>query len=292
VTELTWVDSIDGLLESVAGGEADVAIGPISMTPEREARVDFTYPYSLSGLGIMVSSSGLGPVESFLDAVVHPGWLVFGLVLVVLVTVVGLVTWLARRGREGWPADARHGLHEGAWRSARVFLGGAFGEHEPRSAWGRLAALVWIVAGILLVSLFTAAVTSNATVSRLQGSIDGPDDLAGKEIVSVGDSTSADWLRARGLPFHPVASIADAYPLLENGEADAIVFDQLILRYHATTAGAGRLSVVGPAFAPDPYGFAVTSDGPLREAIDAALLSMVEDGTLDAIHTVWFGAVT
>jgi ABC-type amino acid transport substrate-binding protein len=291
-TELVWVHGIDTLLGTVSGGQADVAIGPISMTPEREGHVDLTHPVSEGGLGILVSTIGAGPVEAFLDAVIRPGWLVLGLFLTVLVVVVGLGMWLPRRGREGWPDDVRQGLHESAWRSARIFLSGAFGEHEPRTARGRLGAMTWIVAGIILTSLFTAAVTSNATVARLQGSISGPDDLAGKRIVTVGDSTSADWLESRGLPFHAVTAIADAYPLLEEGHADAIVFDQLILRYHATSAGAGRLAVVGPTFERDPYGFAVAQGSPLREAIESAILSMIQDGTLDAIHTIWFGSVS
>jgi ABC-type amino acid transport substrate-binding protein len=260
------------------------------MTPEREGNVDFTFPYASGALGILVSTSDDGPLEAFIDAVIRPGWLVLGLLLTGLVIVVGLAMWLPRRGREGWPSDARRGFHESAWRSARIFLSGAFGEHEPRSAIGRLAAMAWIIAGIVLVSLFTAAVTSNATVSRLQDSIAGPDDLAGKRIVSVGDSTSADWLRARGLPFRAVDGIEAAYPLLESGEAEAIVFDQLSLRNHATAAGAGRLMVVGPAFDPDPYGFALPQDSSRRESIDTALLSMIQDGTLDAIHTLWFGS--
>ena len=184
-----------------------------------------------------------------------------------------------------------HGFHESAWRSARAFLGGSF-EKEPATGLGRLAAMTWIVAGIILTSLFTAAVTSNATVSRLQGSIDGPDDLAGKRIVTVADSTSEQWLKARGLAYRTVTSIDGASALLLDGSADAVVFDQLTLRYHATTHGAGALQVVGPSFDLDPYGFALPEESPLRERIDTAVLSMLHDGTIDRLHTAWFGPVS
>jgi polar amino acid transport system substrate-binding protein len=288
-SDLTWVPDVGTLIDEVRFGNADVGVGPISMTPEREEDLDFSYAYSTGGLGIMVATSGAGPVEAFLESVVHPGWLIFGLVLVLLVVVVGLVIWIPRRGREGWPADARTGLHESAWRSARAFLNSSFGEHEPRSGLGRLAAIVWIVAGIIFTSLFTAAVTSNATVSRLQGSISGPSDLAGKRIVSVAEGTSADWLTANGLSWRAVGSIDEAYQLLLDHDADAVVFDQLVLRYHATAHGNGQLDVVGPSFELDPYGIALRQGSPYREAIDTALLSMIHDGTLDAFHTRWFG---
>jgi polar amino acid transport system substrate-binding protein len=289
-TELSWVDDIDGLLDAVRSGQADVAVGPISMTPDRERTLDFTYPYSTGGLGIMVPTSGAGPLDSFIEAIVHPAWLVLALVLVILIVGVGLVIWLPRRGREGWPTDTRTALHESAWRSARAFLSSDFVGSEPRSGLGRLAAIAWVVAGIVFTSLFTAAVTSNATVDRLQSSIAGPGDLGGKRIVSVSEGASADWLSARGLPWRQVSSLDEAYGLLLQGAADAIVFDQLVLRYHATAHGGGRLAVVGPPFELDPYGFALQPGSPYREAIDTALLSLIHDGTLDALHTRWFGA--
>jgi polar amino acid transport system substrate-binding protein len=291
-TELTWVDDVDDLLEAVRSGAADVGVGPVSMTPERERDLDFTYAYSTGGLGIMVASAGVGPVEAFIDTVFRPGWLLLGGVLAVLIIAVGVLIWLVRRGREEWPTDARTAFHEGAWRSARVFLNSSFGEHEPRSGFGRLVAILWIVAGIVFTSLFTAAVTSTATVSRLQSSISGPGDLAGKRILSLPGTTSADWLTERGLAWRRVDYLESAYQDLLDGKADAIVFDQLTLRYDATVQGGGRLAVVGPAFELDPYGFALTQDGAYREAIDTALLSMIHDGSLDALHTIWFGATT
>ena len=289
--ELAWEDHMDALLGAVSSGRVDAGIGPISMTPEREERLDFTYPYSTGGLGIMVSASDPGPLGAIVDAFAHPGWVVLGLLLAGVIIVVGLVAWLPNRGRDGWPTELRHGFHEGAWRSARAFLGGDF-QNEPATGLGRLAAMTWIVAGIVLTSLFTAALTSSATVSRLEGSIDGPDDLAGQRLVTLADSTSEEWLTEQGLPYRTVTSIEDASSLLSEGGVDAVVFDQLVLRYHATAHGGGDLEVVGPAFDLDPYGIALPDESPLRESIETALLSIIHDGTLDRLHTAWFGPTT
>jgi polar amino acid transport system substrate-binding protein len=79
---------------------------------------------------------------------------------------------------------------------------------------------------------------------------------------------------------------------LSEGGADAVVFDQLVLRYHATAHGGGDLEVVGPAFDPDPYGIALPEESPLRERLETALLSTIHDGTLDRLHTAWFGPTT
>ena len=43
--QIEWADSFSGMLERVEKGDADIAAGTITITPERERRMDFTVPY-------------------------------------------------------------------------------------------------------------------------------------------------------------------------------------------------------------------------------------------------------
>jgi ABC-type amino acid transport substrate-binding protein len=43
--EVEWVDSFAGMLERIERGEADLAAGTITITPERSRRLDFSAPY-------------------------------------------------------------------------------------------------------------------------------------------------------------------------------------------------------------------------------------------------------
>ena len=45
----------DGIIPSLIAGKFDVIIGGLSVTPARQEQVDFTEPYSQSGLGIAAS---------------------------------------------------------------------------------------------------------------------------------------------------------------------------------------------------------------------------------------------
>ena len=61
----------DGIIPSLIAGKFDVIIGGLSVTPARQEQVDFTVPYSQSGLGIAASkqlASSLKYPEGYNDA--------------------------------------------------------------------------------------------------------------------------------------------------------------------------------------------------------------------------------
>src|SRR5262249_34657150 len=49
------------MLEALENGSADVAVGALSITADREARLDFSYSYFESGLQIVVNERSRGP---------------------------------------------------------------------------------------------------------------------------------------------------------------------------------------------------------------------------------------
>ena len=50
------------VLPSLEAGRVDVAVGALTMTPEREARIDFTHPFYQTGLAIGHEDHG-GPED-------------------------------------------------------------------------------------------------------------------------------------------------------------------------------------------------------------------------------------
>jgi polar amino acid transport system substrate-binding protein len=79
--------------------------------------------------------------------------------------------------------------------------------------------------------------------------------------------------------------------LLESGHVEAVVYDAPVLLSYAATAGQGRVQVVGPVFAQEPYSIALPIGSPYRKAINRALLELTQDGTYQRLYTRWFGHV-
>jgi polar amino acid transport system substrate-binding protein len=287
----TWkmAASEQELLEMVRRQEADVGIAAIVLTPERDALVDFSYPYFDAGLQIMVRAQNDGGFQATLASV---PWAAIGrlfAMVLVIVFVLANVLWLVER-REN--ADFRKGyfraIGEGLWGTMLII---ATGEHGDRDAPGVVKRIVvvcmWLL-GVVLIAQLTATVTSSQTVDRLRSSIQGPDDLPGKSIVSVSGTAAGDYLTRRGLPFTPVTYGPDAIRMLLRGEAQAVVFDAPTLQYWAAREGNGQVQVVGPVFMPEKYAIAVGAGSALRKPIDQALLQMVADGSYERLRAAWF----
>lgn len=285
-----WRDTVDELLDTVEKSDADAGIAGISMTPEREARIDFSLSMFNAGLQIMTASATAPGLVTILSTVFTPDLLrVLGLIVLAIV-LVGHVIWLNERNdNPDFPKAYLPGVWEGIWQAGVSLATVGFGDRAPKSIAGRLGALLWMFIAIVLVAFFTAAVTSTLTVQQIQGSISGPNDLPGKRVVSVQGSTASKWLTERGINHTIVKSVEEAYPMLMENSAEALVFDSPVLLF-AANASNGTLEVVGPIFKQEQYGIAVPAGSLLRENINRTLLELYSDGTYQQIYSKWFGA--
>jgi polar amino acid transport system substrate-binding protein len=126
---------------------------------------------------------------------------------------------------------------------------------------------------------------------KLESNIKGPQDLAGKVIGADRGSTSEEYLTGANLAISGrYRNSAEMFADLDRGVLEAVVHDLPALHYHAGTEGKGKVKIVGKMFDKQDYGFLLPEDSPLKEPIDWALLRLMENGTIGAIHDKWFAA--
>jgi polar amino acid transport system substrate-binding protein len=261
----------------------------ISITAEREAVVDFSHPYFNAGLQIMVPASSSHSLLTMLQAVITPALLqLIGIALVVTLLMAHVIWFIERGANPEFPKAYLPGVLEGLWYTVGS-IGGNYIDATPPSVIRKLAQMLWVVVGIILIAQFTASLTTALTVQQLGGSINGPSDLPGKRIATVRGSTAARYLDGKQIAYTPVEKIEDAYALLDNQQAQAIVYDAPVLLYHAATEGKGRVQTVGAIFKEETYGIALPAGSPLRKPINEALLQLKQDGVYDELYTRWFG---
>jgi len=289
-----WVqgNTVNELIESVQTGKADVAIAGISMTPEREALVDFTYPYYESGLQIMVretpDAGSVNLSDIFFSSIVFK---MLGLGLILLLLMGNLIWLLEARSNPEMPKSYFAGVWDGMWWGLKMLIKQEYMDVEkPNKVLKRLFVMGWMVFGIVLIAEFTAAITTSQTVSQLRPTIDGLSDLQGKRVLTVAGSTSEEFLLTEQMRYTTVERIDDAYGALLNDQADAIVFDAPVLLFYAEHQGYGLVKVVGPIFREEDYGIALPAGSPLRKAINSALLRLQSSGRYDTIYKRWFGS--
>jgi ABC-type amino acid transport substrate-binding protein len=272
---------LEGLMAAVERAEIDVAVGAISMTSEREERLDFSHPYFLSGLGIAVSrehgTRWLGGLRRFFSMTFLK---VVGALTVVLLAS-GLLVWVFERKRnpEMFGGPTHQGIGSGFWWAAVTMTTVGYGDKAPRTAGGRLVALFWMFTSLLIISGFTAAIASALTVGALDSPIQGPKDLLGLRVASVSGSSSADWLAKQGIACSRAADIEKALAMLREQRVDAVVYDAPILDYLARSDPSASFTVLDHRFDFNWYAFALPSGSEVTEQLNREILSVTSGET-------------
>jgi ABC-type amino acid transport substrate-binding protein len=286
--EFVEVETVTEQLQAVRNGEADVAIAAISMTPEREEFLDFTYPYYLAGLQIMTKGKLQTTLATMVAFLFSSRFLLgLGMLLFILIFVGHLVWIVERQINPDFPRSYVKGIWEGLWWAAATVTTVGYGDKTVKDKFGRLIGIFWMFAGLFLIANFTAFVTAEVTASRLETTISGIDDLPGKAIVTVSDTTSAQYLREQRLTFRSVETIDEAYELLENETVEALVYDAPVLQYHAATSQNSSLQLVGSPFQAEFYGIALADNSPYKETLNKALLELRVNGTFAELIAKW-----
>ena len=80
------------------------------------------------------------------------------------------------------------------------------------------------------------------------------------------------------------------YLAVENGSADAVMYDLPNIEYYIATEGNGSMKVVGELYQAEDYGIGITAGNEdLVAAVNDALATLRENGTYDEIYNKWFG---
>ncbi len=281
-TSYIWHDTLPPLLDAVVASKLDVGIAGISITRDREAKLDFSYPMFNAGLQVIAARRADPSILSRMMSVMTAGLGLYLLGLILVIFIAGNVVWLFQR-QHRYLAGVGHGM----FKAAAIGLVGEVG--EPEHPISRAVSVIWIILGICFVSMFTASLTTELTVQQITGGINGVSDLAGKRVVTVGGSTAAAYLAEHRIDFEPVDTAEDGFARLEGGKAEAMVFDAPVLQHYVQATGSDRLVLAGSVFQREDYGIALPSGSPLRKAVNATLLEMRADGSYDRIFEHYFG---
>lgn len=289
--EFVEADTVIDQLEMVRAGHADLAIAAISMTSERDRILDFSYPMFQSGLQIMTRDDTTTAFSAFFAEVFNSELMRILGIAVIFIIVAGHVIWLVRRYSDADPDAPRgylHGVWEGMWFAILRLLDPG-NNASTHSNLGRVVSIFWMFFGIIFIAQFTGAISANLTVSKLRGHIGGIDDLYGRRVVTVEGSTSENFLLDRGFRPSSVIQVQDAFDLLLDNRADAIVYDAPVLLYFANNEGRGRVTIAGNRFQEEFYGIAFPIGSAHLESVNNTLLQLYEDGTYEALYRQWFG---
>ncbi|KAJ9567206.1 hypothetical protein OSB04_003172 [Centaurea solstitialis] len=250
------------LIDRVHAREFDVAVGDITITANRSLYVDFTLPYTDLGLGVL-SRNANASMWIFMKPLSSELWVVSGCFFILL----GFVIWILEHRRN------------------EEFQG-----EKLQSNLSRFVVSVWMFVVLILVSSYTATLSSLLTVEQIQ--------LASKGS-SIGYYPngppmhgfmvrSFDNKATRLKPYSTAEEYVDALSRgSKKGGVDAIVDEIPYLKEFLTQYPSGYYMTVSEAIT-SGFGFAFPQGSPLAPEISRQITRLREDGTLKVLEDKWF----
>lgn len=289
--EFVMYKSVPELLEAVESGACDMGFAGITITPEREKKVDFSQPFFDSGLMIAVIDEPFSRVATIGNAILGVIGLSIILFFIGLTVVAHLVWWIERDDEDlqGFPTAYAKGIIDAYWWAVVTMSTVGYGDKRPKKIGGRIIAAVWIFIGIIWFAGLTATLSSTLTVDRIKhGQISDLPDLYGQKVAVIEDTTSEDFIRYHNVKIVLTDSFEDLLESLRQGRSDAIVYDAPPLMYAAKLDPGIKL--VGKMFAHQSYGIVFPNSGAeeLKELFDISIMVSRQTGEYQKIHAKWF----
>lgn len=271
---------LEGLINAVEKGEIDIAVSPLTITAEREEKMDFTLPYLVTGLSIAVETKEEEGFIGLAKRVLSFDFLKAVGILVLILFAVGFITWLFERKKnpENFGDGKSKGLWSSFWFAAVTMTTVGYGDKAPKSVGGRIVTLVWMFAAIIIISSITAAIASALTVGQLDTKIKGLNGLYGASVGTIKESSAESFLAEKRINYTYVESVEKGVSQIAKKELDAFVYDAPIMKYLIKKQNlSSKVKVLPITLEPVYYGFAIPANSKLRENLNRQIIKHISD---------------
>jgi ABC-type amino acid transport substrate-binding protein len=202
--------------------------------------------------------------------------IVVSALLLVLLSI-GFTVWFLERkhARSNFEKQPKKGLVSGIWWAAVTMTTVGYGDKVPVTTGGRIVAMVWIFASLILISSFTAAITAALTVGELNSRVEQLADLHGSSVGTVMGSSGESITHSMGLKTNSFSDAEKGMRALAAGRINAFIHDQAILKYLVSEEFGRRLHVLDKTFDHQSYAIALPQNSPLYEPVNMQLLRTI-----------------
>jgi ABC-type amino acid transport substrate-binding protein len=292
-------NQLKDLLSELKNGTVDIAATGISITAEREKEFDFSDPYLAAAEAVAVNADQQpNMLQVFRSTFVNRTLITLFLFALALPVCGAAALWiLEHKGdSEHYSGRTRKAFGRSLFWSTMVLSGKEFPKSigwstvSPATFGGRLFGVMWMVMGILLISLFTATAASLLTSKQMQGAIHDQDDLYHVSVCTVANSVGHEYLKHHGIKCKFLYSnAADMLKAVADHKCDAAVFNRHIMVYCVRKLYLNKIDVLHFALRQDFLAIPMRTKYPLKESINDALLGIIESKKWQEIVGTYLG---
>lgn len=281
------IPDFDNIFTSLQKGKSNVALSGISITHDREEKIDFSHKYFESGLSILVKDeikqTWRSEVYFYLDLVKSiSGYILFFFGFMVIMSI---LTMLSEKKTN---PQFKSFMWDGVYWVNVVLATVGFGDKCPITRRGKLIAMFLMCVGIFFITpMIVGKITSEMTAHKFSEFISCKEDLKGRSVGTIEATTSVTASKKLGAKVHIYKNMEEAIKALRAGDVCSVIFDMPAIKYEANRNN--DLRALDMSFDRQDYGIALSKGSPFRKRINIALLALEENGTYDKIYTKYFG---
>ncbi|XP_031266788.1 glutamate receptor 2.7-like [Pistacia vera] len=278
----------DDLVYHVYNKTYDAIVGDVTILANRTKLVEFTQPYSESGLSMIVPVKTEESAWMFLKPFTWEMWTVTGAILFYTM----LVIWfLEHQQNPEFGGPWRNQIATALW----FIFSSLFFAHSERvsSNLTRLVVIVWLFVVLILNSSYTASLSSMLTVRRLKPNVTDIEWLK-RTNAKVGcdpDSFVMKYLE-NVLEFKPenILTVDREYKYQEELKSNVIAAAFLEIPYAKvfTSEYCNQFSAITPSYRFGGLGFVFPRGSPIAADFSEAILKISENGVLKSLEEKCF----
>ncbi|BFG14604.1 hypothetical protein CerSpe_008780 [Prunus speciosa] len=296
---LPFNGTYDDVLCQIKAGKYDAVVGDTTIVANRSLYVDFTLPYSESGLSmvVLVENNERDNIWIFLKPLSLDLWLTTGAAFIFT----GFVIWvLEHRVNSEFRGPPQQQLGLIFWFSFSTLV---FAHREKVvNNWSRLVLIIWVFVVLILTQSYTASLASMLTVQRLQPVFTDIREIK-RNGYNIGYQKNSfirefliDTLKFEQSKLKPYVTIEDYNHALSKGTNNggvAAILDEIPYLKLFIAQNYSKYTMVGPTYKTAGFGFAFPRGSPLVSYMSRAILNVTQDKSkMDSIEEKYFGNQT
>ncbi|KAM1969544.1 hypothetical protein ACFX16_016750 [Malus domestica] len=285
--------SYNDLVNKVYLKNYDAVVGDITIRANRSLYVDFTLPYTESGVSMIVPIKNNKSKNAwvFLKPLTWDLWVTSGCFFIFI----GFVVWvLEHRINEAFRGPPHHQIGTSFWFSFSTMV------FSPRerivSNLARFVVIIWCFLVLILTQSYTASLTSLLTVQHLQPTVTDVNLLLknGDNVAYQSDSFVLGILKQLGFPdekiktFHSPEELNELFQNGSKKDGISAAFDENPYMKLFLAKYCSKYTMVEPTFKADGFGFVFPKGSPLARDVSRAILNVNEGDRMKKIEKKWF----
>ncbi|KAK4854051.1 hypothetical protein QYF36_018252 [Acer negundo] len=281
------------LIYQVYLGNFDAVVGDTTIVANRSRYVDFTLPYTESGVSMIVPIKDNKKKNAwvFLKPLTWDLWVTSACFFVFI----GFVVWvLEHRINEDFQGPVEYQVGTSFWFSLSIMV---FSQRERViSNLGRFVVIVWYFVVLILTQSYTASLTSHLTVQQLKPTITDYSELIerGENVGYPKGSFVYGIVRQLGFNENKLIeykSMEECDEFFEKGSAKgriAAAFDEVPYMRRFIGQYCSKYTMTEPTFKTAGFGFVFPLHSPLAPDVSRAILNVTESEKMKEIEDAYF----